>query len=241
MMKLYNDDCLNVLKKLDDNSVDLIITSPPYNLSHNHREKENYGDHKGVFVRYNSYNDDLPYEEYINWQVKVLNECYRILKPHGLLYYNHKERHYKNYYFNPLNIIQESKFNPLQTIIWKRGGFTFNIGRFVNCYETINVAYKDKNEYMRIDLESEKYFDVWDIPPDKNPHMCASFPVELPSRIINSYKKYNDLTVLDPFMGTGTTGVACQECGADFIGIEIDKNTYDYAFKRTRTYQSRLI
>ncbi len=121
MLKLYNDDCMNVLTKMEDNSVDLIITSPPYNLNHISRLHHNNEDTR-LLVTYNSYSDDLSYEEYEKWQVKVLNELYRVLKPSGLLYYNHKERHIKGYYFNPLNLIQRSLFLPLQTIIGNRGG-----------------------------------------------------------------------------------------------------------------------
>ena len=237
-LELYNDDCINILKEIEDNTIDLIITSPPYNLGHKNRKEVK--DHSGIIVKYNSYGDNLPQKEYEEWQIQLLEECYRILKPTGLLYYNHKERHYKGYYFNPLNLIQESSFNPLQTIIWKRGGITFNIGRFVNCYETINVAYKSK-DYMRINIESEKHFDIWDIPPDRNEHMVASFPLELPLRIIEAYTDYGKLNVLDPFMGTGTTGLACRMTDNNFIGCEIDKSTYEYATSRLKEYQTRLL
>ena len=232
---LINDDCLNVLREMEDECVDLIITSPPYNFKHTE------DDTRSITVRYNSYDDNRNQQEYEDWQVEVLNECYRVLKNTGLIYYNHKERHQKGEYFHPLNIIQRTKFHPLQTIIWnKNGGVMFNTGRFSNCHEIIIVAYKTK-DYMRISIEAEKYFDVWNINRDINPCLIASFPLELPKRIINAYKEYDDLTVLDCFMGSGTTAQASQEEGRDFIGIEIDKEYYDYAVKRTRTYQTKLM
>lgn len=233
--KLYNDDCLNILPTIEDESIDLIITSPPYNMKH----RDN--DHDEIVVTYNTYQDELNQEEYEDWQTQVLNECYRILKPNGLLYYNHKERHSKGEYFHPLNIIQRTKFHPLQTIIWnKNSGVMFNTGRFSNCHEIIIVAYKTQN-YMRITIEAEKYFDVWNINRDINPCLTASFPLELPKRIIHAYEKYNNLIVMDCFMGSGTTAQASLEEGRDFIGIEIDKDYYDYAVNRTRTYQTKLI
>ena len=227
---------MNVLTQMEDDSVDLIITSPPYNLNH---DKDNT--HDMIVVAYNTYTDNLSQKEYFDWQVNVLNECYRVCKPTGLLYYNHKERHRKGEYFHPINIVEKSLFHPLQTIIWNRnGGVMFNTGRWSNSHELILVGYKSK-DYMRIKIEDEKYFDVWDINQDHNPCQIASFPLELPKRIIRAYTQYPNITVLDCFMGSGTTAQASLEEGVDFIGIEIDKEYYDYAVKRTETYQCKLI
>ena len=232
--KLINDDCMKILPTLEDNSIDLIITSPPYNLKH----KQN--NHDEVVITYNTCNDSLNQREYEEWQVNVLNECFRVLKPTGLLYYNHKERHSKGQYFHPLDIVQKTKFHILQTIIWKKNGSVmFNTGRFSNCYEVIIVGYKSK-DYMRISLEAEKFFDVWDINRDVNPCLTASFPLELPKRIINAYNNYSNLVVLDCFMGSGTTAQASLEEGRDFIGIELDEKYYKFAKERCKTYQSKL-
>lgn len=230
MIDLKCGDCLEKMKEIPDNSIDLIITSPPYNLAHNKRKQ---GD---CLIKYNSYSDDLCYDDYINWQIQVLQECFRVLKDTGVLYYNHKERHIKGFYFNPLNIIKKTDFHVLQTIIWDRGkGMTFNIGRYVNCYETITVAYKSQ-KYMRINKEYEKMFDVWHFPPEKKPYQTASFPIELPKRIIMGYDNQENLLVLDPFMGSGTTGVACKILCRDFIGIELDEKYFNTAKNRIEKY-----
>lgn len=231
MIDLRQGDCLEVMKTIPSNTVDLIITSPPYNLSH---KKRNCG---GCLIKYNSYSDDLSYDDYIQWQIEVLNECYRVLKDNGVLYYNHKERHIKGYYFNPLHIVEKTNFKVLQTIIWNRySGMTFNIGRYVNCYETITVAYKTK-KYMRINKKYEKEFDVWSFPPERKPLQIASFPIELPRRIIRGYDDKKDLTVLDPFMGSGTTGVACKELNRNFIGIELDEKYFNIAKERIEKHE----
>ena len=108
----------------------------------------------------------------------------------------------------------------------------FNIGRYVNSYEQVIVAYKNENTYMRINKSAEKYFDVWNIQPTPNYMQVATFPLELPERIIRGYNNYDDLVVLDPFMGSGTTGVACKKLGVDFIGIELDDLYFNNARKR---------
>ena len=82
-MKLINDDCLKVLPTLADNSVDLIITSPPYNLGNNH--------HTGN-KQHRAYDDNLPEIKYQEQQLQFLNECFKVLKEDGSLIYNHKNR-----------------------------------------------------------------------------------------------------------------------------------------------------
>lgn len=228
MIDLRQGDCLEVIDSLisEGIKVDLIITSPPYNLGHKNRKQG------GILIKYNSYDDNKEYDEYENWLIVFLNKCYQILSEKGKIYFNHKERHIKGYYFNPLLIFDKSNFNILQTIIWQRGGCTFNIGRYVNCYESILVGYKNEKKYMRIDKNSEKHFDLWKINPSKNDNHPASFPVELPKRIIEGYKNEKTLLVLDPFMGSGTTGVACKELNRNFIGIELDETYFNIAKER---------
>lgn len=233
---LYNGDCLEVMDRLisEGVKVDLIITSPPYNLGHKSREESNKK-HKGKIVVYNTFEDNLEYDDYEEWQIIFLQKCHDLLSEKGLVYYNHKERHIKNRYFNALNLIQKTDLKMLQTIVWQRGGFTFNIGRFVNCYEQIFVSYKNPKLKMKVNKDGEKNFDVWKIAPsngkkDKHP---ATFPIELPRRIISSYNYVEeDMLVLDPFMGSGTTGVACKELGVDFIGIELDEKYFEIAKER---------
>lgn len=232
VLDLRCGDCTYVLDDLINEGVkvDLIITSPPYNLGMTDRGIEN----RQVVVLYDGYKDNMNFDDYFCWQVNILNKCYDLLSDRGLLYYNHKERHIDGRYFNPINIVEKSKFNPLQTIIWNRaGGVNFNIGRYVNCYEQIVVAYKCNKQYMKVSSEYEKYFDVWNIPPTRNYMQVATFPLEIPDRIIGGYlSEYKDITVLDPFMGSGTTGVSCKKFGVNFIGIEINDDYFKNAKQR---------
>ena len=82
---LYLGDVLDVLKKIPSESIDMIFTSPPYNLG--------LSNSKGCFkLQYDNYEDNLEYDKYCKWQIEVLDECYRIVKNDGILFYNHKDK-----------------------------------------------------------------------------------------------------------------------------------------------------
>ena len=88
--KIYNMDCLEYMKTLPNNSIHCIVTSPPYNLGGDFHtfvdgKRVTYGDYVG-------FKDKLTEEDYQQWQIEVLNECYRILKEDGFMFYNHKNR-----------------------------------------------------------------------------------------------------------------------------------------------------
>ena len=83
--------------------------------------------------------------------------------------------------------------------------------------------------------------DVWFITPERNKNHPAVFPIELPSRLIKLFTHANDALVFDPFMGSGTTGVACMKLGRNFIGIEIDPKYFEIAKKRIEEAQSQLL
>ena len=87
--KIYNEDCLETLARLEDSSIDLIITSPPYNKGAYAKPKK--GGLWNTTINYDNYNDALEPEEYVSWQKKIISECMRVLKPSGSLFYNHKD------------------------------------------------------------------------------------------------------------------------------------------------------
>ena len=124
--KIYNEDCLDGLKKLNDNSIDLIITSPPYNLGKQH--------HTGNkrFKSYNEYNDNMPEELYQQWQIEILNECYRVLKDDGSMWYNHKNRIKNGVQISPYEWLLKTQFSHLikQEIVWFNGSQNFDKIRF---------------------------------------------------------------------------------------------------------------
>lgn len=226
--RLFLGDCTEVLKQLIDEGVkvDLIITSPPYNLG---MTEKSGGDLK---VIYNEYKDNMPYDEYIKWQIDILNMCYKLLSDRGMIYYNHKERRFdsSSKFFDPKMVFYNSKINMAQTIIWNRkGSVQHATGFWSPTHEEILVGYKSVKKHLKTSLDFENYGTVWEFPPHRDEVQIATFPVGLPERIIGAYQQYGELTILDPFMGSGTTGVASRRFNMNFIGIEIDELHFNHA------------
>ncbi len=228
--KIFHGDALNVLKKLPDDIVDMGVTSPPYNKGENK---------KGWLVKnvqYANASDKLPEEEYQAHQMDVLNELYRITKPGGSFFYNHKVRWEKGLMLHPMDWLRKTKWNIRQEIIWDRM-IAANIRgwRFWQVEERIYWLYKPKdNNLIGEELQAKHALltSIWRFPPEReNPHP-APFPVELPVRAIYSIMNENKGIVIDPYCGSGTTLVAAKALGHDFIGIEISKEYIQYAENR---------
>lgn len=93
MYTLYCGDCLEKLKLIEDNSIDCIVTSPPYNKGCKAGDAKKYKNKIwNPSISYDVYSDDMPEEEYEKWQIEVMNELWRTLKLSGSVFYNHKIR-----------------------------------------------------------------------------------------------------------------------------------------------------
>jgi modification methylase len=238
--KIYIGDVLEVLKSLPDNSIDLAITSPPYNKGENK---------KGWLVgnvKYKGVSDKMKEEEYQKWQIEVLNEVYRVIKPGGSFFYNHKIRWERGVMLHPIEWISKSNWHIRQEIIWDRG-IAANIRgwRFWQVEERIYWLYKPRNKKDLIgdELLSKHALltSIWRIPPEKNNPHPAPFPIEIPTRIIYSiFDEEKDKIILDPFAGSGTTLVAAKALNHNYIGIEKVKEYAEFAKERLKNYQKEL-
>ena len=224
MLKKYlntiiNGDCLEVMRKLPDKSIDLVVTSPPYNLKNstgNGLKNANKGKWTNAELvnGYATYADDIPYDEYVKWQRSCLTEMMRLLKEDGAIFYNHKWRVQNGLLQDRQEIV--SGFPVRQIIIWKRkGGINFNPGYFLPTYEVIYLIAK-KN--FKLAPKANRFGDVWEFKQEMNNPHPAPFPVNLIERIITST---NAEIILDPFMGSGTTAIAALKHNRKYIGIEI--------------------
>lgn len=228
--KIINGDCLEVLRKLPDESIDLVVTSPPYNLKNStgNGMKDGRGGkwaNAALIDGYENYDDCMPNDEYAKWQHEVLLECLRVIKDDGAIFYNHKWRVQAGLIQDRRDIVYDLPLR--QIIIWQRkGGINFNAGYFLPTYEVIYLIAK-KN--FKLAPHSNRYGDVWDIMQEQRNDHPAPFPVELIDRIISSTTAK---IVLDPFMGSGTTAVVAAGLGRDFIGIEKSAKYCEAAMKR---------
>jgi len=241
--KLYNDDCIKVMKNFSDQTFDLIITSPPY--------------------------DDLRgYNSKVNW-AEFGQNAYRTLKDGGIMVWNVNDK-IKNgskslTSFKQCLLFNEIGFNVNDVMIWKKSNpmpqvkqprynqvfeymFIFSKGKpktfnpikvpckcaGQNYSSTCKKITKDKERvYKEFEINNTKVDDnIWEfaVSQNKTKHP-AVFPIELPLRHIKSWSNENDI-ILDPFMGSGTTGLACQQLNRNFIGIELDKEYYQIAVDR---------
>lgn len=222
MINLINDDCLKVLPKISDNSVDLIITSPPYNLGNKHHTGNNY---------HQSYNDNLPETIYQEQQLILLNECYRILKDDGSIMYNHKNRIKNGIQITPYEWILKSKCIVKQEIVWINRSQNFDKIRFYPFTERVYWLAKNHKTKLNNVINKQDVFDwkEWKPVGTKGVHTRA-FPEKMVNDLISCFP--NAQYICDPYMGIGTTAIVCKSLNKNFIGIELDKEYFRIAENR---------
>lgn len=230
--QVHCGDCIEVMRQMPAESVGLVVTSPPYNLKNstgngmkpgtktgkwkNNPLQNGYGEH---------HSDDLPHEEYVQWQRDCLTEMMRLLRDDGAIFYNHKPRVQAALLQDRYDILEG--FPVRQCIIWKRnGGINFNPGYFLPTYEVVYLICKPKFKLIE---GANRQGDVWEIPQEKNNPHPAPFPVELAQRCISATDAQ---VILDPFSGSGSTAIASEALGRDWIGIDISPEYCELAKER---------
>ncbi len=226
MIDLINGDCNKVMKDIDKNSIDLIITSPPYEDFHG--------------AGYSAQMKDILFLKLYNEFLDItFNEYHRILKDTGQIFFNIKSKTH-NKCLNTPHWIEHlesfSKFKLKSFIIWKyAGSFDSTKKRFHLDYEIIYHLSKGDDIYLNENSGlHDSLSSVWYVPHSiskKERIHPTQMPEKLVERIlaISSKKGY---LVLDNFMGSGTTGVQCKKYGLDFIGIELNPEHYKNAKNR---------
>ncbi|MDY0219354.1 MAG: site-specific DNA-methyltransferase [Candidatus Cloacimonas acidaminovorans] len=243
---LFQGDCLELLDSIPDAAIQLVVTSPPYNIGKKYEKRQ-------------------PLDEYIDWQKKVITECCRVLKKSGSICWQ-VGNYIENGEIIPLDILlypvfAESGLKLRNRIIWHFGHGLHSSKRFSGRYEVILWFTKSDEYIFNLDpvripqkYPNKKYFkgdkkgelscnplgknpsDVWNIPNVKANHIektihPAQFPVELVERLILSMTNENDWT-LDPFMGTGTTQIASLIHNRKSCGAELFDEYYEIALQR---------
>ena len=204
--------------------IDLIITSPPFNLGNTH--------HTG-FKKHKSYEDNMPEKDYQNWQIKVLDECFRVLKDEGSLIYQHKNRISKGIQISPYEWIFKTNFIIKQEIIWINRSQNFDKIRFYPFTERVYWLAKNPKTKLKNTINKQDVFDwkEWKPVGTRGKHTRA-FPEKFVEDILKVFPKSK--LILDPFMGSGTVAKVCQDMKRNFIGLEINKKFIKLAEKRLK-------
>ncbi|HXB42545.1 MAG TPA: site-specific DNA-methyltransferase [Puia sp.] len=233
--KIICGDALTEMRELESNSIDLAITSPPYNLKNSTgngmKANTKTGKWAGNALQngYSHHNDCMPHSQYATWQNNCLKEMFRLIKDDGAIFYNHKWRVQDGILQDRQDIVSDLPVR--QIIIWRRkGGINFNPGYFLPTYEVIYLIAKPKFKLLP---KANAFGDVWEFAQEmKNSHP-APFPVDLIDRIIQSTNAH---IILDPFMGSGTTAIASIKNKRKYLGIEISSDYCAIAEKRIMDY-----
>jgi len=234
-LKLYNRDCMEGMAEYPDNYFDLAITSPPYNMNLRVRNGKYCSRQiiKELSTKYNSYDDNLSIDDYFEFLKKTINELMRIS---NTVFFNiqmvtgNKPALFK--------IFGEFHDKIKEVIVWDKltaepsisegclnSGYEYIIVFSKN--DSINRAFSDP-EFTRGSLSN-----IWRFGKSrsKDKNHSASFPIDLPNIILSNFSK-EGFKVIDPFLGTGTTAIACNQHKCEFTGFELDTEYFNNSINR---------
>lgn len=228
-------DALTELQKLPDESINTVITSPPYNkkgIQDGKTQNSNQIWQKHN-IDYNSYHDNMPEPEYQQWIIAVINELHRIITTDGSIFFNHKPRRHNNQARLPTEFIHKTNATIYQLIIWNRRNSP-NIRKDHLLPNTEHVYWlsKTKPRTHRENMNPNYITEVWDITPQNQTTHPAPFPPQLVENCILLSTMPGDI-VLDPFNGIGTTTATAKRLGRRYIGYDLDEKYVEEAKKAT--------
>lgn len=256
MIQIHNEDCFKTMRRMEDGKINIVLTSPFYNTNKkagNNRTLGNTKVREGQYdyVRYDSFVDNMTNDEYSDFTRRLFLEFDRILAPNGCILYNiNYGAENTDGMFQAVNeIISQTPFTIADVIVWKKASAMPNscssnrLTRiwefvFVFCRRTEMKTFscnKQVKSYRKTGQPA--YENVFNLIEAKNndgacPYNKATYSTELCEKLLSIYAKGTDLWVYDPFMGSGTTAVACTHMGLNCIGSEISELQCDYARHR---------
>lgn len=219
--KIHHGDCIELCNKLKDNSIDCVVTSPPY-FNSNKKYQRGTGFH---------------YTQDVGEPLYVIQDFFEALKPklkdEGVICLNLGFSYGETGVMRPFEVVdrlrKKAGYFVNDIIIWHKNNPIPLNKRLTNAIEYIFVLSKTPS----IKYQTKKYtHNVFKFPVDSgNGVHSAVFPIELPNVCLDHFTKENDV-VLDPFMGSGTTAISCINLNRNYIGFEINKSYIEFSEKR---------
>lgn len=252
--KLYNADCLEVMQSdIDEKSIDIVLTSPPYNTARNGCDFFNDTKKRRYTTRYVDFNDCKTSAEYADWTIRVFNGFDRVLKDNGVVLYNISYGvHTHESFWNLIADIQRNTdFTVADCIIWKKKCAVPNCASpnkltricefvFVFCRKGEYNTFKANKKVVSLSkgTQQKNYENVMNFIEAKNNDGSnalhkATYSTELCEKLLSVYGHDGDV-VFDPFIGTGTTALAAMNLNMEYLGCEIYKPYYDMAMEKIR-------
>ena len=256
---LYCGDCLDAMSSMDENFVDIVITSPPYGTCRSETFSKESSQKRKYNMRYDEFVEDRTPEEYCQWSVDVFNAIDLVLKKNRIVLYNfglgndgHTE--YTSYdWFNTVkSVIDGTPFTVADVLVWKkRSALPNNTSPNKStriCEPVIVFCRKDElmsfpsnkkivNQFATGQNLYSPFYNIFEA--RNNDGSCelnkATFSTQFVDRLIDLYvpdEQRNGWTVLDPFSGTGTTGISAIAHGMKYVGIELSRQQCEYAVSR---------
>ena len=253
--KIYNEDCYNTMQNnIEPYSIDLILTSPPYNTSRKGSSLTN----ACANIRYDEYNDAMGDDEYIQWTLELFNKFDSVIKKNGSILYNMSYSSENTWLM--WNVISQIQINTnwviADCIVWKKPSTSPNscsMNKLTRIVEYVFVFCR-KDEFMSFycnkgisskratgQIAYKNIFNIIEAP--NNDGVCdihkATFSSLLCLKLMNLYLPSKGI-VYDPFMGTGTTAIAAIKFKANYLGSEISERYCKYAEKRIKQEKQQL-
>ncbi len=218
--KIYQEDCLSFMKKLPDKSINLVVTSPPYNIG----------------ISYSNYDDNKDFSEYTNFCIDVYKELYRVIQNNGvcaIVVGNQRQSGIPFYHYFWL---KKAGHNVMMTINWYKGCYYIQSEFIFICGE--------KKDYKRRYTERDGFYSnggwspIWMLNFPKGESQAklqhqAFFVSTLPAKLMEINTEEGDI-VFDPFMGSGSTAVAAKRMKRNFLGCEISSEYIAFANERVK-------
>lgn len=254
-------DCLKLMSELPDKCIDIVFTSPPYNTGRKTNSEKARENHWG---RYDIYLDSKTNEQYIDWCCELFEEFDRLLQKNGVVCWNVSygtdslQNNQDLVWLVIAEIIKQTNFTVADKIVWKKkSALPINTSGnkltricedvFIFARKTELKTFNCNKEVLSKSRTGQNYYsNIYNFVEAKNndgscPLNKATFSSEFAEKILTIYAPLDwkeDCIVLDPFNGTGSTGVACKRLGISYIGFELSKEQCKWSVKRIKEIEN---